>query len=336
MPLIHMTTRDNEQMKFDCAADQNLLDAAAAAKIFLPSQCRQGSCGVCLATVTSGDYELGEHDSKLLDSGVGSILMCRTKPLSDLKIALPYDRARILTHAPKWRMAEIVALETVAQDTMRLELQLPSDAEGGSVAEFEPGQFMELEIPGTEEHRAYSIANTPNWDGVFEFFIRLRTGGRFSTYLRSEGKIGDQIAMRGPFGAFGMDENSLRPAWFVAGGTGLAPLLSMLRRMAELQNMREVRLFFGVTYENELFAMDALERLKSDLLQFSTEFCVWRPSINWRGITGTPVKALSEALAATGAQPDLYVCGPGPLIDATFEVAKAAGIPREQVFSERF
>jgi ferredoxin-NADP reductase/ferredoxin len=331
-----MITRDNEQMQFDCEAEQNLLDAAAAANIFLPSQCRQGSCGVCLAKVTAGDYELGQHDSKLLDGDAGSILMCRTKPLSDLEIALPYDRARILTHAPTWRTAEIAALETVARDTIRLELRLLPDAEGGSAVEFAPGQFMELKIPSTEECRSYSIANTPNWDGVLEFFIRLRSDGRFSTYLRNKAEIGAKIALRGPLGVFGIDENSLRPVWFVAGGTGLAPILSMLRRMTELQDMREVRLFFGVTYEDELFTMDVLERLKSELPQFSAEFCVWQPSVNWRGITGTPVKALSEALVASGAQPDLYVCGPVPLTDATFEVAKAAGIPRERVFSEQF
>jgi ferredoxin-NADP reductase/ferredoxin len=336
MPKIRVTTRDNEQLQFDCAPDQTLLDAAAAANVFLPSQCRQGSCGACHANVTAGDYVLGVHDGALLNGGAGGILLCRTTPCSDLDIVLPYDRARILTHTPKRRSAEIVALETVARDTVRLELRLEPDEDSGSAAEFEPGQFMELEIPGSTERRAYSLANTPNWDGRLEFFIRLQPGGRFSDFLRGDAKAGDKLGVHGPFGAFGINGDGLRPVWCVAGGTGLAPILSILRRMAEFQDMRESRLFFGANREDELFAVDALWRLGSELPGFKAEICVWHPSGGWHGFTGTAVEALAEALAAPPVQPDIYVCGPAPLIDATHAAAAKAGIPATQVFSERY
>lgn len=334
---IQLTTRDGEQLRFDCGSEQNLLDAAAAAKITLPSQCRQGSCGACHASVQQGDYQLGEHRSGALPAGDGhAVLLCRTTPRSDLSVTLPYEHAKIQFHAVPTRSAEIVAVEPVAENTARLELRLDPDADGGSAAEFEPGQFMELEIPGTSERRAYSLANTGNWDGRLEFLIRLQPQGRFSTFLSQRAKPGLKLRVRGPQGAFGLDAASLRPRWFVAGGTGLAPMLSMLRRMAEFQELQEARLFFGVNDESELFALDELARLRAELPQLRVELCVWRPRGAWTGFTGTPADALHQALAEASAPPDLYLCGPAPLIDAATQAAADAGVPASQVFSERF
>jgi len=334
---IRLTTRDGQQLAFNCAAEQSLIDAAAAAQITLPSQCRQGGCGACHADVTAGDYLLGDHNPAALPAqGKNGILMCRTTPRSDLSIALPYDHSRILFRAVKRRSAEIIALEPIAENTVRLELRFAPDAEDGVAAEFEPGQFMEIEIPGREERRAYSLANTGNWDGRLEFLIRLQPGGLFSGFLRERAAPGMKLMVSGPLGAFGIEEGSLRPRWFVAGGTGLAPMLSMLRRMAEFQEMQAAHLFFGVNRESELFALDELERLKSALPQLQVDVCVWQPEGDWQGFRGTPVDALARALAATAAQPDIYLCGPPALIDAAEKAAAAAGVPAAQVFSERF
>ena len=334
---IQLTTRDGQQLSFNCAPEQSLIAAAAAADIILPNQCQRGSCGACLARVTAGDYSLGEHNPEALPANdTGSILMCRTSPRSDLSITLPHDRSRILFHTIKHRSAEIIALDSIAVNTVRLELRLDPDGDGNGAAEFEPGQFMELEIPGCGEHRAYSLANTPNWDGVLEFLIRLQAQGRFSTFLREHAQPGMKLMLRGPLGSFGIQEGSLRARWFVAGGTGLAPMLAMVRRMAELQEMQEARLFFGVNQENELFALEELWRLRSELPHFDVDICVWRPKADWHGFIGTPAEALRQALAATAARPDLYLCGPAPLIDTAEKVATAAGLPPEQVFSERF
>jgi ferredoxin-NADP reductase/ferredoxin len=334
---ILLTTRDAQQLSFACAPEQNIIAAATAAHITLPAQCCQGSCGACHASVTAGDYVLGEHNPDALPAGVDNgILMCRTLPRGDLCIALPYDHAKILFHSVPRRGAEIVAIESVAENTVRLELRLDPDAEHGGAAEFEPGQFMEIEIPGSEERRAYSLANTSNWEGLLEFFIRLQPAGRFSTFLREHARPGAKLMVRGPMGAFGIEEGSLRPRWFVGGGTGLAPMLSMLRRMAEYQETQEARLFFGVNRESELFALTELERLKAELPRLVVEVCVWKPQGDWRGFIGTPVDALRQALAATTEQPDIYLCGPPPLVDATEKAAAASGIPAERVFSERF
>jgi ferredoxin-NADP reductase/ferredoxin len=334
---IQLTTRDEQHLSFDCAPGQDLLTAAAAANIMLPSQCRKGSCGACHASVTDGDYQMGECNPDVLSPDQSSaILMCRTTPCSDLHVTVPYDHTKVLRHVVPRRLTTIMSLETIAQNTVRLELALAPDATGSCAAEFEPGQFMELEIPGSDERRPYSLANTSNWEGRLEFLIRLQPNGRFSTFLRERARQGGQLMVRGPMGGFGIREGSLRPRWFVAGGTGVAPMLSMLRRMADFQEMQDARLFFGVTQASELFLIDELEELKARLPQLEIDLCVWKPVSGWDGFRGTPVDALRVAFTSTNCRPDVYVCGPPALIRAAERVAVESGLPPDQFDSERF
>ena len=105
-----------------------------------------------------------------------------------------------------------------------LTLRLQPDPEAGSAAEFSPGQYMELTLPGTDIRRAYSLANLPNWEGRLDFLIRLQPGGTFSTWLGTQARVGDVLSVRGPLGSFVLDEVSVRPRCFVGGGCGLASL----------------------------------------------------------------------------------------------------------------
>ncbi|MCA8094003.1 2Fe-2S iron-sulfur cluster binding domain-containing protein [Burkholderia anthina] len=334
---IEITTRDGESFDFGCEPGEDLLTAAAQADITLPSQCRRGSCGACRASVVDGPYEMQSHSADALPAGQpGAVLLCRTTPLGDLRVAAPYDRTKVLLHPVPVRTARIAVLDPVAHDTMRVELLIEPDDAFGSAAEFEAGQFAELEVPGSDVRRPYSLANTSNWDGCLEFLIRLRPDGWFSTYLRERARPGDLLTVRVPMGGFGLFADSLQPRWFVAGGTGLAPVLSMLRRMAEYQEMGDARLFFGVNDECELFMLDELERLRQALPSLRVDLCVWRPRADWAGFRGTPVEALRAALAQDSVLPDLYVCGPPPLVEGAREVAVAASVPDAQFASERF
>ncbi|KVO16461.1 2Fe-2S iron-sulfur cluster-binding protein [Burkholderia ubonensis] len=334
---IEITTRDGQPFGFACEDGQDLLTAAAEAGITLPSQCRRGSCGACHATVAEGDYDLREHSIDALPAGQpGAILMCRTTPRSDLRVVAPYDHAKVLLQPVPVRIARIAALDTIADQTMRVELRVEPDDANGTAVEFEAGQFAELEVPGSGVRRPFSLANTSNWEGGLEFLIRLRPDGWFSTYLRERAQPGDPLTVRAPMGGFGLFAESLRPRWFVAGGTGLAPILSMLRRMAEYQEMIDARLFFGVNRQSELFMLDALQQLQADLPQLKVDLCVWHPRDDWSGFRGTPADALSAALAGTGVRPDIYVCGPPALVRGVQVAAVAAGVPDAQFASERF
>lgn len=336
---IELTTRDGEQFRFECGEDKSLLEAAADARIVLPSQCGQGSCGACYAEVKQGEFMLGKHSEAALSADAeanGGTLLCCTFPRGDLQIALPCDRDRVLLGEIPVRNASISALDVVGDNTVRLVLQLEPDADGGCAAQFEPGQFMELEVPGLGIKRAYSLANTGNWDGCLEFLIRLQPGGLFSMWLKNQAALGQTLIVHGPNGAFGLSENGLRPRWFVAGGTGLAPMLSMLRRMAEFQEPQPARLYFGVNRSEELFCLDELAALQAELPQLDVTYCVWKSDDSWQGFCGTPVDALKKDLADAAVSPDIYLCGPPALINAAEAAALAHGVPETQVFSERF
>ncbi|HYE37159.1 2Fe-2S iron-sulfur cluster binding domain-containing protein [Methylocaldum sp.] len=336
---ITLTTRDGQQVHFTCETEQNLLVAAEQEGIVLPSLCRDGGCGACLCICVEGDYRLGSYNPQALPPDAaarGDLLLCRAHPQSDLSLEAPYDFDRIRFEVLAGRAAEIIDLMPIAERTIRLMLRLQPDSSGGQAAEFEPGQYMSLEIPNLGISRAYSIANTPNWTGELEFLIRLQPGGRFSTYLEREAKIGQRIDVCGPSGHFVLQAQSLRPRYFVGGGTGLAPMLSMLRHMAELEEPQPVHLYFGVNHEAELFYLDELRSLTQILPHLKIDLCVWRAGASWDGFHGTPVQALQRDLEQGGPAPDLYLCGPPALIDAATETARSFGIADGHIFSERF
>lgn len=334
---VDLLTSDGVSLRIEVPDGAQVIEAAAAEGFILPSQCGQGTCGTCHATAR-GAYRLGAHSPSALpedQADAGGVLLCRTYPLGAVAVQVSYPRSRIIEGRIAQRDAEILELAPVARDGMWLRLQLGPDEAGGTGAEFDPGQFMELQIPGDDRRRAYSIANTANWDGELEFFIRLHPGGYFSEYLTQRAAPGERLIVHGPLGAFGMRDSGLRPRWFVAGGAGLAPVLSMLRRMAEWGEPQPARLFLGITELADHPDLQALRDLEAGLPRFELEECVWHPEPGWTGSSGTPADAVAKALAAGGPAPDIYVCGPPALVDAVQRAAREAGLAAEHVVTER-
>lgn len=336
---VNLVTRDGASIEFEADANDTLLDAAAKANIFLPAVCREGGCGTCRVTRNAGIVLFGPYSKTALtdaDRAAGDILLCRSRAYSDLELSAPFDKAAVGFAPVPERGARVTEVAPAGAGAVRLVLQYEDDPEHGRAAEFIPGQFMELTLPGTSTTRAYSLANTPNWDGTLEFLIRLHPRGVFSGYLKESAKVGDLLLVKGPQGSFTADESSQSPRWFVAGGTGVAPMLSMLRQMVEFGVTQEARLFFGVNTEEELFATDAVAELSKSLSCLGVTLCVWKPGPNWTGFAGTPAEALDAALADGGARPDIYVCGPPALIEATEAIALARGVCHDRIFSEQF
>ena len=336
---ISLQLQAGDVLEFTATESETVLEAAARAGWILPALCKEGGCGSCRAHCASGDYEQASYSSAALsaeDAAHGAVLLCRTSPRADLQLQAPFSRQAVSQNAPTERQAEITSIESLGGDTMRLSLLLKPDADGNQAAEFEPGQYMQLAIPGTEAWRAYSIASLPNWTGELAFLIRLQPNGAFSHWLKSDAAVGDVIRLRSAQGHFTLQENGFRPRWFVGGGTGLAPLLSMLSRMAEWQDPQPVRLYFGVNDEQALFDLSAVEALQASLSSLQIEVVVWHPSDAWTGRRGTPAEALAADLPTVSEAPDLYLCGPAALIETCTQAAVAAGVPLAQVFSERF
>lgn len=336
---VNLLTRDGASIAFDADPSDSLLDAAMKANVFLPAVCREGGCGACRVTRKEGVVSLDPYSKAALadaDRDAADILLCRAKACSDLELAAPFDKAAVGFSPVPERSARITEISQVGAGAVRLVLQYEDDPNHGRAAEFIPGQFMELTLPGTSIIRAYSLANTPNWDGTLEFLIRLHPQGVFSAYLNERAKAGDQILVKGPQGSFTADGASQAPRWFIAGGTGVAPMLSMLRQMAEFGDAHECRLFFGVNKQEELFALDAIDDLRKALPHLAVVLCVWKPAQDWNGFAGTPAAALTAALANGSPRPDVYVCGPPALIEATEAASLSAGVAHDRIFSEQF
>lgn len=338
---VRLRTVDSQEVEFDCDEGQWVLDAAARSGYTLPSLCGKGTCGGCFAEVTDGEYELGPHEDAALPRRRGAVidgavLLCRTAALGPLSVKLPYERARIIDGELPVRTATIEAITQIADSTIRVELQLDEHPVLGAGLDFEPGQFLEVEVPGTDIRRAYSIANPPNWDGRAELLIHLRPGGAFSTWIAEQGRVGARLTVRGPQGAFGLRDHGARPRWFVAGGMGLAPMLSMVRRMAEWADPQPVRLFLGVGTDGEIPELPELTEAGAQLSEFTISTSVWRPGPDWTGTTGTPVDALAEALRTREQTPDVYVCGPPAMVDAAAEVSRDNGVNDENIILERY
>lgn len=335
---ISLSTRDNHEFEFSCEEQQNVQDAAESASLYPPFGCKSGTCGACLGTCESGEYQLESYSESVLSKEAaekGEILLCRTIPSSDLQITLPYDSSSIQQGLTASRNAEIISIDTIASRTIKLVLQLEEDPEVGLAFEFEPGQFVELEIPEQNLKRAYSLANTANWEGQLEFLIRLQPNGKFSNFLQ-QAKPKQKILVHPASGAFTINKQSANARCFIAGGTGLAPFLSILSRAAEWAEDHPTHLFLGVNNEAEILCQEELNKLQESLPQLSVEVCVWKPENNWQGFIGTPVDAFKAYLADKGADTDVYLCGPPVLVEFSTTAALEAGVNEHNIFSERF
>ncbi len=341
---VQIVTRDGASLSLDCAGDETLLAAATRAELRVPAVCREGTCGSCRGRCRSGDYEVATHSESALsaeDAADGAILLCRTHARGALVVELDSDLAMLQAPPPAFGTCRVASVRDLGGEIRQLDLTVDLDEGGDLAAMFEPGQFMELQVPQTDSWRAYSLANAPNWSGEFSFLVRLQPDGLFSTWLKNVAAPGDAIRVRGPSGHLALNSQTLRRHVLVAGGTGLAPFLSMLRNMTELGESRPITLYFGVTKLEDLFALDQLEVVKQLLPELQVIVCVWDASDGWGGFCGNVVDAFERALATsdpTVGVPDweVYVCGPPAVVDGITHAARRAGIPLSRVHSERF
>jgi methane monooxygenase component C len=337
---VRAKTEDGQTTEFECSPNEDVISAGLKREVILLASCREGGCATCKAECVNGEYELGTCSVQALppdEEEEGFVLLCRTFPRSDIEIRLPYtfDRISFQKVNTEWQ-GEIVAVEKISSNVARLAIQ-PIDVQTGEAIRipFVPGQYLDIEIPGTDLSRSYSMA-TASDNPQLEFLIRLLPAGRFSEFLQKEAKPGMKLKLRGPFGAFNLRENGLRPRYFVAGGTGLSPVLSMIRHMQLERHPQEAKLFFGVTHQHETFYIDELRRLEAEMGNLRVFPTVVQPDPDWRGAKGTVVDDLAKHLAETKVCPDIYLCGPPGMIEATFAAAAKRGVPKEQVFLEKF
>lgn len=244
-----------------------LRDALREAGIILPSACGgRGLCGMCRVRVEKGGGPLAPEEQKRLTSeelALGWRLACRVKMAGTVSVLL--DEAEL--NAPL-REARVEAIRPCNYDTKRFTLSLP-----GPPFNFHAGQFVQLEIPpdvpgGETVFRAYSIASDPSDAGRIDLIVRRVASGRGTSFLHDRLKVGDRVSLSGPHGLFRLRPTAA-PALFIAGGSGIAPLESMLFEARRTAKGKPITLVFGGVRPEDLYDLDLIRSLGSELDHFT-------------------------------------------------------------------
>jgi propane monooxygenase reductase subunit len=199
---------------------------------------------------------------------------------------------------------------------------------------------MDIAIPGADgHHRSFSMANTPGQPDRLEFMIKLYAGGHFSGLLENGNgiKVGDELTCTGPYGVFTLRDSSPRRLVFIAGGAGMAPIISLLRSMAEKGTTRPAAFYYGARTKDDLFVLEELERLGRELpdLRFVPALSEADASAGWDGEVGM-VTDVVDRLEGDLTDVDAYLCGPPPMVDAAIALLERRGCPESRIYFDKF
>lgn len=311
-----------------CDADELVCDAAYRAKINIPLDCRDGACGTCKCHCESGSYEMGMYIEDALaedEAAEGYVLTCQMRPKSDCVIRVPASAAacktEVGTHGGK--LSRIVR-DSATTVTFTLQAERP--------LAFLPGQYVNLHVPGSKETRSYSFSSAPN-QAELSFLIRDVPDGLMSTYMRSKANTDDFMMFAGPYGSFYL-RPTIRPILMLAGGTGLAPFLSMLLWLKDNPTDQPITLAYGVNGNDDLVELDALTELKSLIPSFDF-FTVVVDRDSGHAKLGYVTDHLSADHLNDG-DVDVYVCGPPPMVEGVRKWMAGVGITPKNFLFEKF
>jgi propane monooxygenase reductase component len=335
----HVVRFEPVGIEIEVEEHQTILRAAAEQGVQLMHGCKEGQCAACKSFVLDGeDIELDRYSTFALpdfEREEGQTLLCRAHAYEDLTIELlNYDEEIIRGGLPlRTGTVEVVSNEPVTHDMRHLVVKLLEPQE----IKFFPGQYMDFVVPGTGETRSFSMANTPNRDGRFEFVIKIYPGGLFSAYLAEKIQVGDRLEVEAPFGTFTLRENRATDLVFIGGGAGLAPILALLRSMAERGIDRKSTFYYGARSRADLCFTDELADLGARLagLTFVPALSEPGPDDAWPGETGLITEVVRRR-EPTLEGVDAYVCGPPPMVDAAIPMLTALGVSENQIFYDKF
>lgn len=324
----------NDKEEETVEGGSSLLSILNSRDIFIPSACGgKGTCGLCKVRVLEGGGPLLPTEEPYLDiteQEENIRLSCQVKVREDIRIEIPED----LLSVQEYR-AVCTLIEDLTHDVKRFSFRL----EEPSVIDFVPGQYIQLLAPEYEKsteavYRAYSIASDPSDSSSADLIIRLVPGGICTTYCFEYLKEGDEVTMTGPFGEFRLSDTENDMIW-IAGGSGMAPFVSILHHMRNIKSRRKAVYYFGANRIEDLFLTQEMKEFEQELAGFSFVPVVFDPESEWDGETGLVTEAAGRNHADLSGT-EGYLCGSPGMIDASVSVLTDTGMNSDMIYYDKF
>ena len=332
-PVEHRVRLKTLETETSCGEDQNVLDAFLRANTWLPHGCSQGTCGSCKMHVLEGHIDHRASSEFILtnqEREEGVALACQATPRSGLLVQPLADVTDdgVVRHPLRDVAGRVTVLEDIARDTRRLVLELDEPLP------FSAGQYVELLVPGTDIWRQYSMANAPSDTASIELHVRRTEGGAATAgWIFAHMGLGDRVEVRGPMGVFGIGRPQEEPAILVAGGTGLAPMKSIVQAALAEDLVPELWLYHGGRTEQDLYDVEFFTDLAARHEQFH-----YRPVLSeqaWDGATGMVTDAVLEDFSTCKGIAG-YLCGPPAMVDAGRKAFKRRRMAPRLINQEEF
>jgi CDP-4-dehydro-6-deoxyglucose reductase len=302
---------------------ETVLDTLLRQGVDAPYSCRKGTCLVCMMRCTSGTPSPAAQEplSETLRAQ-GHVLACRFVPKADVEIVSPNEAAAFVP-------AEIVSNTPLGPTVRRLRLR-PSQA-----FSYQPGQFLNLRAPNGHT-RSYSLASLPQRDPDLELHIRRMENGVLSGWVFEQARPGDRVDVSGPFGRnFYVPGRPDQPMLMVGTGTGLAPLVGILRDALRRGHKGPIRLYHGTRHQEALYLDGVLREVANR-----------QPNLHYFGcVSGDPgAKRLRQGRADALAFADLaslagwrvFLSGNPQMVHATRKSAYLAGAALADIHADPF
>ncbi len=317
---------------FEVAPNQAILDAALRANAWIPHSCTQGTCGTCKLKVLSGTVDHADSPEYTLSTeerANGLTLACRAIPQGDLVVEpLGASDDGVPHHPLRDYTAEVVVLEDIAADTRRLVVELDSPMA------FNAGQYCELIVPESGVARQYSMANPPDENRRLEFHIKRTPGGLATDgWIFRSLEVGDRFDLKGPLGQFHLVNQCEETAVLIGGGTGLAPLKSIVRHALHLALLPEIHLYHGGRRQVDLYDVEFFTALEREHPNFH-----YHPALSeeeWDGATGMVTDVVADDFATCKGM-RAYLCGPPVMVASAVKTLKRRRMSPRLILREEF
>ncbi|MDY0074421.1 MAG: 2Fe-2S iron-sulfur cluster binding domain-containing protein [Acholeplasmataceae bacterium] len=322
----------NEDKIIPVSGDETVLNTLSQHKIFIPSACGgKATCGFCKFKLIEGGGEIKATEIPFLskeEQAEGIRLSCQVKVRDNMKIEIPNE----LLNAKEY-VTRVSYIEDLTYDIklVRFELIEPKEMI------FKPGQYAQLKVPGIDVIRAYSIASHPKKTGEIELIIRQVPKGLATTFVHKALEVGDKVILTGPYGDFYLQEESNRDMICIAGGSGKAPIRSILYYLRDQGMNRKVKYFFGAKSKRDLYYTEEFMELSKEFPNFEYIPALSEPlqEDTWDGETGLITEVVDRHVDDL-SECEAYLCGSPGMIKACIQVLNKHQIKQENVFFDSF